>query len=174
MSYAKLSEHAFGSRKIAFVMKKRRSPGSQPRSSDSRRQPNATAQGQYASLKAALSMHQRGLLDQAAVIYRELLHSQPRNFDALQLLATIAVQRGNFAGAVELFDKAIKINATDARTHYNRGVALCSLERFGEAIESCDRALRIRSDYVEAHNSRGIALRGLKRFEESYRATTEL
>jgi len=112
-------------------------------------------------------MHQRGLLGQAEAIYNEILQSQPRNFDALQLLATIAAQRGNFAVAVELYDKALKIDSSDARTHYNRGVALGSLRRFDEAVESCERALRIRPFYAEAHNNRGNALGGLKRFDEA-------
>jgi tetratricopeptide (TPR) repeat protein len=162
-----ITRKALDTRKPPYAMKKRRPSIPQPRRAVSTRQRGATAPGQAANLHAALAMHQRGLLNQAEAIYKEILQSQPGNFDALQLLATIAAQRGNFALAVEWFDKAVEIDSSDARTHYNRGVALGSLGRFDEALKSCDRALKINPGYAEAYNNRGNALGGLKRFDEA-------
>jgi predicted O-linked N-acetylglucosamine transferase (SPINDLY family) len=130
-------------------------------------QPGAAAEVNSAGIQAAFAMHQKGELTQAEALYKEILASQPRNFDALQLLATIAAQRENFATAVELFDRALKINPLHASSLYNRGIALRNLKRSEEALDSYDRALRIKPDYAEALCSRGNALRDLKRWEEA-------
>ncbi|MDO8788672.1 MAG: tetratricopeptide repeat protein [Sulfuritalea sp.] len=118
-------------------------------------------------MQAALALHQQGKFDQAEALYREILKSQPRHFDALQLLATIAAQRKNSAAAVELFDQALKINPDHANSLNNRGVALRGLERHEDALKSYERAIKIKPDYAEAHYNRGIALRTLNRHAEA-------
>ena len=112
-------------------------------------------------------MHQQGQLDQAAALYEQILQSQPRNFDALQLLATIALQRKNSAAAVELFDRALRIKPDHADALNNRGFALRDLKRSEEALDSYDRALGIRPDFAEALYNRGAALQDLKRSNEA-------
>jgi predicted O-linked N-acetylglucosamine transferase (SPINDLY family) len=150
-------------------MKRRRPRIPQPRhaAATEATQPGAAAEANAATIQAAFALHQKGELIRAEAMYREILQSQPQNFDALQLLATIAAQRDNFATAVELFDQALKINPLHASSLYNRGVALRNLKRSEEALDSQDRALRIKPDYAEAHCSRGNALRDLKRAEEA-------
>ena len=150
-------------------MKQRRPPIPQPKRAviTGSPRPSDAAQAGAAALNAALAMHQQGRLDQAAALYKEILRSQPRHFDALQLLATLAGQRRNSAAAVELFDQALSINPHHAGSLYNRGVALQDLKRPAEALESCDRALTIKPDYPEALFIRGLALRDLDRLDEA-------
>ncbi|MDI1277300.1 tetratricopeptide repeat protein [Methylobacter sp.] len=114
-------------------------------------------------LGAAFTLHQQGQIDQAEVIYQEILETQPQHFDALQLMATIAAHRKNSVVAVELFDKALKINPNHAGSLNNRGTALLDLKRLDEALDSYDCALKIKPDFVEALSSRGDVLLGLKR-----------
>ena len=118
-------------------------------------------------MKAALAMHQQGQLDLAESAYREILQTQPRHFDALQLLATIAAQQNKSATAVELFDKALAIKPDHPGSLNNRGIALRSLGRLAEALASYEAALRVKPDYVDALNNRGVALRELKRPQEA-------
>ncbi len=125
----------------------------------------AAARDATSRMKAALALHQRGQLDLAEAVYREILQQQPRHFDALQLLATIAAQRNQSASAVELFDQALAINPEHAASHNNRGIALRNLGRLDEALLSYDKAICLKPDYVDALNNRGIALRELKHSE---------
>ena len=150
-------------------MKKRRPHVAQPDRpvATGSAQPISEAQSNAAKLDAALAMHQQGRLDLAEALYKEILQSEPRHFDALQFLATIAAQRKDSAAAVELFDQALKINPTHASSLNNRGIALSDLQRFDEALESYDRALGIRPDYAEALNNRGGALIELTRLDEA-------
>ncbi|OHC62313.1 MAG: hypothetical protein A2040_06055 [Rhodocyclales bacterium GWA2_65_19] len=118
-------------------------------------------------MQAAFALHRQGKFDQAEVLYQEILKSQPRHFDALRLLATIATQRKNSALAVELFDRALAIKPDHAEALNNRGNALRDLKRLDKAVESYDRALAIKADYAEAHYNRGNGLRALQRHEEA-------
>jgi predicted O-linked N-acetylglucosamine transferase (SPINDLY family) len=128
------------------------------------KQPGAALQ---IKLEAALVLHRQGQLDQAEILYKEILRSHPRHFDALQLLATIELQRMNSVAAVELFDQALKINPNHAISLNNYGASLGRLKRYEDALDSFDRALAIKPDYTEALNNRGMVLHDLKRHEEA-------
>ncbi|MEO8023383.1 tetratricopeptide repeat protein [Polaromonas sp.] len=127
----------------------------------------AAARDQAAKLAAALALHQQGQLDQAAMLYQEILQAQPQHFEALQLLATIALQQKSPEAAVSLFDQALAINPRHPSALNNRGNALRDLKRPADALESYDRALKIKPDYAEALSNRGAALRDLNRSAEA-------
>ena len=131
------------------------------------KQQSAAIEANAKQLKIALALHQQGQLDQAEVIYKAILQLQPQHFDALQLLATIALQRNNLLEAVALFDRALKINPHHPNALSNRGNALLNMKRPEQALDSYDRALAIKPDFVEALNNRGIALFELKRPEQA-------
>lgn len=122
---------------------------------------------QLVSIEAALALHQQGQLDQAEAIYRQILQTQPQHFDALQLLATVALQRNDSVAAVDLFDQAIRINPNHEMAHSGRGNALSNLERYEEALDCYDLALKINPDFAEALNNRGNSLFNLERYEEA-------
>jgi tetratricopeptide (TPR) repeat protein len=148
-----------------FSMKHGRSSIPQPKrpAASLTRQTGAVATDLTDRLAEALAFHQRGQLDQAALLYQEILQSQPRHFEALQLLATVALQKKSPEAAVALFDQALAINPRHASALNNRGNALRDLKRPAEALQSYDRALGIKPDYAEALSNRGAALRDLNR-----------
>lgn len=151
-------------------MKQRKPSAIQPKTTTRPKPLSAAAQTNAAKLKAALTLHQQGLLDQAEVIYREILQSQPQHFDALQLLAMAAAQRKNSAVALELFDQALKINPHHASLLNNRGNTLRDLKRYAEALENIERALKIKPDHIEALCNRGLLLQDLKRPHEALKS----
>ncbi|MGD0958308.1 MAG: tetratricopeptide repeat protein [Methylomonas sp.] len=118
-------------------------------------------------LRTAFALHQQGRLDQAEALYKEILQSQPQHFDALQLLATIARQRGQPIAAIELFGRALKINPNQLNVLINHGNALFEIHRLEEALNSYDRVLAIKPDFAEILNNRGIVLVGLNRPEQA-------
>ena len=114
-------------------------------------------------LDYALGLHQQGQLDQAAALYQDLLQSEPQHLDALQLLATIALQRNEHAGALVLLDLAIGIDSLQAELHHGRGIALAGLGRPMDALGSHERALLIEPGHFGSHLSRGDVLLGFGR-----------
>ena len=75
-------------------------------------------------LEEALKHHQRGHFEEAEKIYLEILQSQPDHPDALHLLGVIAAQRAQPGKAVELIERAIRVDSTVAAYHRNLGGAL--------------------------------------------------
>lgn len=136
----------------------------QPKAFNSAR---AATQANAVNLNTAITLHQQGRLVEAEAIYKEILLLQPQHFDALQLLAAIALQRKDSALAVELFDNALKIKPDSAEALNNRGAALRDLKRYEQALESYDQALKIKPDYIDALNNRGNVLRDLNRYEDA-------
>jgi len=58
----------------------------------------------------ALSRHREGALREAALLYKQILLSEPRHADALHLLGVLCNQLGDAALAVTLITNAIEIN----------------------------------------------------------------
>jgi protein O-GlcNAc transferase len=119
------------------------------------------SQSTASRLGAAYALQQKGQVDLAEPIYKEILSTQPDNLDALQLLAMICGQRGDSELAVELLDRVLKLKPDSADAHNNRGNALKNLGRTADALASYDRALTIRPYHSNTLSNRGNALRDL-------------
>ncbi len=118
-------------------------------------------------VERALALHRKGYLAEAESAYREILKKHPRNFDALQLLGAIELQRGNFEDAYRRCNEAIRINPRCDSAHANLGYILVALRRPSEALVSCNKALAINPRHAEALCTRGNALKDLGRDEEA-------
>jgi Flp pilus assembly protein TadD len=59
-----------------------------------------------AKSRRAIELHQRGELDAAEALYRQILVVMPGHFDALHLLGVIKGQQNEFAAAVQFFEQA--------------------------------------------------------------------
>jgi len=118
----------------------------------------------------ALKQHQAGKLHEAERLYRQLLALDPAHADSLHLLGVIARQSGRSDIAVELIEKAIRLNANSAPYHSNLGNALRDLRRLDEAVAAYSAAIDLKPDYAEAYGNLGNALRELGRLDEAVSA----
>jgi tetratricopeptide (TPR) repeat protein len=109
-------------------------------------------------LAEAVDRHRRGLLDEAAALYKRVLAMRPNQPDALHLLGRIADAKGEAAGALMLIDRAIAADGHTAAFHVSRGSVLLSLGRADEAKHALQQALRLDPNSAEAHNTLGNAL----------------
>ena len=109
----------------------------------------------------ALQRHRAGRLQEAEKIYRQILHSDPSQPDALHLLGFIAYQVGRYTEAVELIDKAIE-RAPQAPDLYNHlGLALAAQGRRNDAIHAYQKAIELNPRFPEALNNLGSSLRAV-------------
>jgi predicted TPR repeat methyltransferase len=123
-----------------------------------------------ALLSEAVAFHQKGQLQAAQALYREILSISPRQFDALHLLGVVARQLGQAELAVSLISDAISVDATQAAPHCNLGAALQDLGRSEDALASYERAVERDPNYALAFSNRGNALRKLGRTEQALRS----
>ena len=106
------------------------------------------------SFHAVLEHQQAGRLPQAKTLCQQILQAAPNHADALHFLGVIAHQEENNELAVELIDKAIRINPSSLM-HYNLGLALKAQGNLDAAAESYRTALSLKPDYAEAHYNLG-------------------
>jgi tetratricopeptide (TPR) repeat protein len=109
-------------------------------------------------LAEAVDRHRRGLLDEAAALYKRVLAMRPNQPDALHLLGRIADAKHEPVSALALIDRAIAADGYIAAFHVSRGSVLLSLGRADEAKHALQQALRLDPDNAEAHNTLGNAL----------------
>jgi protein O-GlcNAc transferase len=118
-------------------------------------------------MQVAVEHHQAGRLAEAEKIYHQVLAKQPDHAGALHLLGVLAVQMGEFDGAVELIRRAIRLVPDSAEMHFNLGNAFQNMGRFDEAIASFRRAIRLKPDLAPAYNNLANALRMIEQLDEA-------
>jgi len=102
---------------------------------------------------------------------------QAEDLGSMRARAATALQRGECAKAIELYDALIERNSDDAEAHYKRANALNMLGTSEAALAGYDRAIALKPDYAYAFCNRGTVLERLGRWDEalaSYDRTLEL
>ena len=106
-------------------------------------------------LRDALQHHLAGRLDEAELIYRQILKIDDAHSDTLHLSGMIAHRRGNNQRAVELIRKAIALSPAQAPYYANLGTILYAQGQFDEAALALEWALALDPDLAEVHNNLG-------------------
>lgn len=121
-----------------------------------------------AVLKRAMTLHQAGRLQEAVVLYEQLVARFPKSPpQVLTCLGTVKLQLGQIEAGVKILEQSLRIAPNQPEPLNNQGLGLMQLNRFVEARKSFDRAIALKPDYAEAHNNRGNALYELKRLDEA-------
>jgi tetratricopeptide (TPR) repeat protein len=119
------------------------------------------------ALQNAMGFHQAGDLENAEHGYRAILGTQPDCIDALHYLGLLEAQRGHYAEALSLFDRALEIDSESVDVLANRGNVLSALGRPRDALASYERVLAIDPDSALAHFNLGNIFRELSRYEDA-------
>jgi len=115
----------------------------------------------------AVALHQNNLLEQAKVLYEEVLKLNPHHSDALHLLGLIFLSYKDFETSLELINQSIALNSQYATAYANRGVVLQELQRYEEALESYNSAIALNPNHADTYFKRGNVLRRVRRYEEA-------
>jgi len=79
----------------------------------------------------------------------------------------MAHQIGQSGTAVELIEKAIKVNPNEADFYNNCGEAYLALQNYELAVSRYEQALAIKPDFAGAHNNLGNAYKEMGRLEDA-------
>ncbi len=108
---------------------------------------------------ALAAEHQKeGRLDEAEHLYRRILRHNPRNVDAMRLLALIALKAGRDVEAENLLQKAIYLAPDFLAAILDLGRLRKEQDRYGEALECFDRAIALDAANPQARYLRGATL----------------
>jgi tetratricopeptide (TPR) repeat protein len=121
----------------------------------------------HALLKAAISLHEAGELDEAERVYRSIPRTNPGYCSALTLLGTLHIQRGDAAEGLKLIQRSLVINRQQPTAYNSLGNAFKDLKRYPEALDNYDRALALNAEFAEAWYNRGVVFSKLERFPEA-------
>jgi len=107
----------------------------------------------------ALEHHQAGRLQQAELIYQQILAHQPEHADVLHLLGVVNAQMGRRDVAVDLIRKAIGVKPNFPPAYNNLGHALLERGQLEQAVVAFRQALALKPNFPEAHFNLGNALK---------------
>jgi protein O-GlcNAc transferase len=112
-------------------------------------------------LQRAMALHGRGLADQAAALYGEILQSHPDHSDALHLYGVAETQCGRPREGLEFIGRSLAINPHQPAAIANQGNAWFALGEFAAALACYERALAAWPDYPPGIYGRGNAFAAL-------------
>ena len=99
----------------------------------------------------ALSLHQDRKLDEAQLIYSEILKVNPKHANSWHFLGVIAYQKKDPQSSIDLINKAIAINPNNASFYSNLGVALMEFKELDSAFDSFSKTIELNPNFVEAY-----------------------
>ncbi len=128
-------------------------------------------------LQEGISLHQEGKLDQAELIYQQILQVNPENDEVLNLLGLIAYQVGKYQIAINLINQAIGMDSSQSSFFNNLGLVLQKQDRLGKAIQAYRQSLELNPNDADVYSNFGTALKEQGQLEEaidSYNTAIEI
>jgi tetratricopeptide (TPR) repeat protein len=118
------------------------------------------------TVEQAAALNEQGACAEASALCRTILAADDRNAAAWQLLGRIAMQDGDYTGAVNAFSRSAGF-ADSAGINVELGNALLADGACNAAVGCYDRAIRLQTDHADAWYGRGNALGRLHRHVEA-------
>src|ERR1700692_257169 len=87
------------------------------------------------NLQTAFFLHQRGELEKAANIYRQILKNDPDNFQALHYLGIVEATFGNFGRAKSLITRSLNSQPTNIHFVENYATILFQSKDYESALQ---------------------------------------
>ncbi len=112
----------------------------------------------------------QGRLSEAESLYRDLLHAQPNDLDALEGLGVLLFQQGHAAAALPFFGRGVRLAPQSARFHANLGETLRTVNQLDRALTHLRQAAALDPTDVQAWNSLGLVAFDNRRLEASEHA----
>lgn len=118
-------------------------------------------------MAGAMSLAQKGLLEEALFCCHKVLAEDPENLDALENKAFLLKDLGRDAEAAEVFDQVLANKPDHFYALIGKGMALMGQEKFAEALDSLEKALLLQPGNKEILINKGLALYLSGRQEEA-------
>ena len=121
-------------------------------------------------LNTATNLHQRGNLQQAELVYRQVIDRQPRFAYAMNMLGVLLSQKKEHIDGARLLQKAIKLEPNVADYHINLGFNLQEQGKLEEAEKEFVKATRLDPESADAWFNLGCVNLLLKKLVQANRS----
>lgn len=121
----------------------------------------------HQSIQMAIGQLQAGNYLGAEYFCKEVIDSDPRSFDALQLMGIIKITQSDTGGAIPYLKKAFELKPNNISAAINLGAAYIESSLYKEAERTYSAAQLLNSSNVDIKFGRAIALQGLNRDQEA-------
>ena len=111
------------------------------------------------ALEIAIQFQKEARLEDANLMYGQILEVDPANPRALHYCGVLAHQLGRSGEAIELIQKSLSIVPEVADWHSNLGIVLQERLRLEEATAAYRRAIALAPNHANAHSNLGVLLR---------------
>lgn len=119
------------------------------------------------NLKRALFLHQKGDLNEAANLYRQLIAKDPKNFHALHFLGIIEASAGKIDQAKALMARSLSVQPPNIQFIENYAAILCQCGDYDAALQTCRHGLEIDRANTSLLYVDAISLFKLNQLQES-------
>ncbi len=118
-------------------------------------------------LQTAVSLQQKGNLNEAASLYREIIKANPDNFHAHHFLGVIEAGIGNLEQAKLLMARSLSIQPPNIQYIENYATILFQMGDCESALQICRQGLQLNDSSITLLYVSAIALFKLNRIQES-------
>ncbi len=119
------------------------------------------------TIEDGVILQRQGRLAEAEKIYTRILKTLPDQFETLELMAQLKMQRGKPGEAFRHMSAAVAARPGSAAAHIHLGHVLRALKRDPDALASFDKALALDPADLDALGNRGDVLLALRRPAEA-------
>lgn len=123
-----------------------------------------------ARISEAISLHRKGEMDQAEIIYSQVLETFPKHANALQLLGILKGAQGNVGAATELMQKSLSINPDQPHVRLNLARTYLRQQQFEKSLAEYETLAEAAPENVDAFFGMGVVNEKLNRPEAAIHA----
>lgn len=118
-------------------------------------------------LTNAIQELQKGNLDQADQLFKQLIASNPDDPNALHFGGITKYQLGAYKKSLDLLNRATQVAPNYAEVYNSQGIVLLEQHEYEKARQSFEYAINLKSDYSNAYANLGSSLKGLGNLSEA-------
>ena len=115
----------------------------------------------------AFQLQQNAKLQEAEILYKNILQITPSHFGAKTMLGMIYVQTEKDVEGIKLLKSSLIKDPKQFWAQNALGVGLLNTKQYQEAIYSFNRALILKPDYTEAYFNLGKTQRALRKYKDA-------
>jgi len=121
----------------------------------------------------ALTYLNMGNVAAAKEIYQQILETNPKHIQSLNMLSVICFQSGEHNEAISLTRKAIEYEPNQFSLHNNLGNMFQAIGNTQEAIKAFQRAIELNPSSPQSYYNLGLTLKEMGKIEEAIEATNK-